>query len=206
MSERSDGCATVQGQLLQLDEHHAVATYMRDGTSWVAEFRGDAGALTDAATWYRFHAGELRYSHRRRAAALRSATALTPEIIEKIGQLHRRADVKDTRIAAGAVAALVTMRRHWIEMTAPLRGVPSTRSAGRAGALTTERTCWVGRLARQDERRASNMKNYVRNVGTFAICLAAVFSWIGVMAFQLSPYVGQDSGSTVTIPADNTTD
>lgn len=40
----------------------------------------------------------------------------------------------------------------------------------------------------------------------FAICLAAVFGWIGVLAVQLGPVVPEDSGTKVTTPADNTTD
>ena len=39
-----------------------------------------------------------------------------------------------------------------------------------------------------------------------AICLAAVFSWIGVLAVQLDPYLPEHSGTKVTVPADNTTD
>lgn len=50
------------------------------------------------------------------------------------------------------------------------------------------------------------MKGSFRNVGLFAICLAAVFSWIGVMTVQLGPYVTQGSATTTTAPADNATD
>lgn len=38
------------------------------------------------------------------------------------------------------------------------------------------------------------MRNSVRNLAVFTICLAAVFSWIGVLAVQLGPYVPEESG------------
>jgi hypothetical protein len=45
----------------------------------------------DAASWFRFHAGVLRYSHSRRAAALESMAPISPQLAEQIERLHRSA-------------------------------------------------------------------------------------------------------------------
>lgn len=129
MRARSEhGPVPTEGQLMQLDEQHAIAIYRREGTCWVAEFRGGTGVLVEASSWFHFDVGELRHSHGRRAAALRSATALTPEISKKIECLHRQADPKNTRIAARAAAALGTAQHYWIDVTTALRRVRSTRA------------------------------------------------------------------------------
>jgi hypothetical protein len=82
----------VNGHLLRLGDGREVAIYRRNGQCWVAEFHDGCGRLFDATWWFRFHVGSLRYSHGNRAAALDSATAITPELLAQIEQLHRRAD------------------------------------------------------------------------------------------------------------------
>lgn len=97
----------VEGHLLRLREGHEVAIYKRDGVCWVAEFHDGRGKLVDATSWFHFHVGPLRYSHGNRAAALDSATAITPEVLAQIEQLHRRADrAARSTLAAAVVNAL----------------------------------------------------------------------------------------------------
>lgn len=79
----------ISGSVLQLDERHKVAIYQRQGVCWVADFQDGAGRLVDAASWFRFHAGALRYSHGRRAAALGSSAPISPELAEQIERLHQ---------------------------------------------------------------------------------------------------------------------
>jgi hypothetical protein len=107
-----------EGQLLRLREGHQVAIYKRDGVNWVAEFRNGRSELFDAAWWFYFHLGSLRYSHGIREAALDSATAITPEILAKIERLHRRVErVAHPRFATVAFNAV---RRYWRSIGRPV--------------------------------------------------------------------------------------
>ena len=74
----------VEGHLLRLNERHEIAIYARDGRLWVAEFVEGRGELTDATTWFRFHAK----AHTCRRIALRSAVPLSKETLAKIEELH----------------------------------------------------------------------------------------------------------------------
>lgn len=100
------------GQLLHLREGHEVAIYKRNGVSWVAEFRNGRSELFDAAWWFYFHLGSLRYSHGMREAALDAATAITPEVLAKIERLHRRVErVARPRLAILFINAVRRYRR-----------------------------------------------------------------------------------------------
>src|SRR5689334_7401053 len=66
---------------------HSIAIYERNAGYYVAEFRDGGARLEYAGSWFRFHAGGLRYCHNRRAA-LRSSAPLIPEILQKIERLH----------------------------------------------------------------------------------------------------------------------
>jgi hypothetical protein len=101
----------IDGHLLQLGEGHEVAIYTRDGVFWVAEFTDGHSELLNAATFFRFHAGALRYSNRRHAAALESAAALTPEVLERIERLHQQLDAQDARILSATVAVVASVMR-----------------------------------------------------------------------------------------------
>jgi hypothetical protein len=79
------------GHVIHLGDGHSVAIYKRDGVCWIADFQWGVGRLTDAASWFRFHAGVLRHSHGRRAAALDTMAPITPELVERIERLHRPA-------------------------------------------------------------------------------------------------------------------
>ena len=101
----------ITGTVIQMSERHMVAFYVRDGRCYVADFREGRGALTDPGTWFRFHAGPLRYCHFRRLDALACATVLTPAIIEQIEQLHRR--MEDHAEARGGSASLFAVMQRF---------------------------------------------------------------------------------------------
>jgi hypothetical protein len=79
----------ISGNVIHVDDDQSVAIYQRDGVCWVADFHCGAGQLVDAASWFRFHAGVLRYSHGRRAAALESMAPISPQLAEQIERLHQ---------------------------------------------------------------------------------------------------------------------
>ena len=124
--------SAMAGQLLYLGERHSVAIYTRDGECWVAEFSGGRGELIDAATFFHFHTGVLRYSHGRRAAALNSATPLMPEMLEKIERLHESSKARDDKMLNVIVAVVESLKRNWRNMASRIFG----RSAKRAGRLS----------------------------------------------------------------------
>jgi hypothetical protein len=109
----NDFSDTVRGHLLHLGERHQVAIYARNGMRWVAEFREGRGELIDAATWFHFHAGALRYSHGKRAAALESATALTQELLEEIERLHQTDEHHRAQMADIRVGVLESLKRYF---------------------------------------------------------------------------------------------
>jgi hypothetical protein len=102
--------AVVEGQILRISEGHEVAIYKRNGVHWVAEFRDGRGELVDATSWFHFHTGALRYSFGNRAAALNSASAITPEVLAQIEHLHGRAD---NSARASILTALANAVRRW---------------------------------------------------------------------------------------------
>lgn len=101
----------IQGQMLRLSEHHAVAIYLRDGRMCVADFIDGQGALVDAATWFRFNCGTLANSHALRRMALESATPISAALSERIDALHR----------ATAPQGSVTLRQWFRTVAANLR-------------------------------------------------------------------------------------
>src|SRR5450631_536394 len=87
----------IQGQMLRLSGHHAVAIYLRDGAMWIADFVDGQGTLVDANTWFRFNCGTLANSHALRRMALESAIPLSAALIERIEALHRAATTQRSR-------------------------------------------------------------------------------------------------------------
>lgn len=98
---------SIDGYLLQLGDGHKLAIYTRDAMSWVAEFKGGRVELFKADTFFRFHAGALRYSRRPYALASVSRTALTAELLKRIERLHQEQEIQDASML-GAGMALVT--------------------------------------------------------------------------------------------------
>ena len=96
--------STISGTMIRLGERETIAIYCRDDLSWVAHFRDGQAELSDAATWYRANAAWLRARQVGTPAKLRSISTLTPEMIERIRDLHRRRETKDASRTGASVA------------------------------------------------------------------------------------------------------
>jgi hypothetical protein len=113
---------SINGHMMDLDGGHMIAVYQRGGVCWVAEFRDGHGELHDAAVWFRFHAGALRYCHNRRLAALKSTVPLIPEMLEKIERLHRASEAREERILAAPRTVAAVAQRWAFGLMSHLRG------------------------------------------------------------------------------------
>ena len=109
----------ISGTMVRLGEHETVAIYCRDELSWVAHFRDGCAELCDAATWYRVNAAWLRARQVGAPATLRSITALTPEMIERIDDLHRRVEAQAASRAGHSMAR--AFRRAFAKVASTLR-------------------------------------------------------------------------------------
>jgi len=114
--------ASIEGHMIDLDTGHTIAIYKRNGVCWVAEFRDGRGELDYAGSWFRFHAGGLRYCHNRRRTALQSSTPLTSEMLENIERLHVASDACQERMLAVPRTLAAAARRYWINVISRLRG------------------------------------------------------------------------------------
>jgi hypothetical protein len=112
---------SINGHMIDLGAGRAIAIYERNGNCWVAEFRDGRGELHYAATWFRFHAGGLRYCHTRRAG-LQSSAPLTPEMLDKIERLHRENETRRESVPAVPRTVAAAARRYWINVMSRLRG------------------------------------------------------------------------------------
>jgi hypothetical protein len=97
----------IQGQMLRLSEHHAVAIYLRDGDMWVADFIDGQGVLVDANTWFRFGCGTNANSHALRRMALESAIPIPFELSERIEALHRTTIIQRRQILSDLVKTFI---------------------------------------------------------------------------------------------------
>jgi len=100
----------IQGQLLRLSEHHAVAIYLREGSTWVADFVDGRGILVDVGTWFRFNCGTLGNSHASRRIALESGIPLSAELVAQIETLHRGPEKRRGEPLARMLAAFAPAR------------------------------------------------------------------------------------------------
>ena len=105
--------STISGTMVRLGERDTVAIYRWNDLSWVAHFRKGRGELCDATTWFRVNATWLRACRVGSMAALETVTLLTPEMIERIGDLHRQVDAMAARRAAASRARIAAFRRAW---------------------------------------------------------------------------------------------
>jgi hypothetical protein len=112
---------SIYGHMITLGVGHSIAIYERNRENYVAEFRDGGARLEYAGSWFRFHAGGLRYCHNRRAA-LRSSMPLTPEILEKIERLHAESDAREERVLAVPRTVFAAARRYCINVISRLRG------------------------------------------------------------------------------------
>ena len=110
----------IQGQMLRLSEHHAVAIYLRGGQMWVADFIDGYGTLVDATTWFRFNCGTLANSHALRRMALESATPISSVLAERIDALHRVSVTQGPGILGRLLESLAANLppRRWLTMAA----------------------------------------------------------------------------------------
>jgi hypothetical protein len=118
--------------MVQLGTSDVIAIYRWDGLSWVAHFRDGCGELSDATTWFRDHAEWLRSCRVGSMAVLETITTLTPEMIEKIGQLHRQTEAEQARRAGTSLAAIAAVGRACGKVASRLHAW-SVRLAHRAG-------------------------------------------------------------------------
>jgi hypothetical protein len=124
--------STISGTSVRLSERDTIAIYRWDGLSWVAHFRDGYGELSDAATWFRVHAGLLRSLQVGSVAKLETVEMLTPEMISRIARLHRRADAQRSGQPGAAPNLAAAFRRACEQVAAALHGW-SDGLIGRAG-------------------------------------------------------------------------
>jgi hypothetical protein len=124
--------STISGTSVRLSERDTIAIYRWDGLSWVAHFRYGCGELSDAATWFRVHAGLLRSCRVGSAAAIETVELLTPEMISRIARLHRRTEAQRSSRAVASTILAAAFRRACAQIASALHGW-SDRLIRRAG-------------------------------------------------------------------------
>ena len=106
---RSGTSGSIQGQLLRRSEHRAVAIYLREGSTWIADFVDGQGVLVDVDTWIRFNCGKGANCHVSRRLALEQAIPLSAELIAQIEALHAATDTRRGRTPARMIDAIFTI-------------------------------------------------------------------------------------------------
>lgn len=112
---------SINGHMIALDAGHSIAIHERNGEGFVAEFRDGRAELMHAGTWFRFHAGGLRYCHNRRTD-FRSSMPLTPEMLEKIERLHRESEARQAMMLAVPRNGARAVQKFCIGVMSRLRG------------------------------------------------------------------------------------
>ena len=112
---------SINGHMVALGAEHSIAIYERNGTCWVAEFCDGRSTLEYANSWFRFHAGGLRYCHNGRAT-LQLSAPLTREMLQKIDRLHAESDARQERMLAVPRTITAAARRWAISLVSHLRG------------------------------------------------------------------------------------
>ncbi|MEO8751732.1 MAG: hypothetical protein ABI624_03545 [Casimicrobiaceae bacterium] len=100
---------SIQGQLLRMSEHRAVAIYLREGSTWVADFVDGQGVLVDVDTWFRFNCGSLGNPYVARRIALESALPLPVELVARIEALHHTTEPLRPRIPVRWISAIFAL-------------------------------------------------------------------------------------------------
>lgn len=113
--------STISGTSVRLSDRETIAIYRWDGLSWVAHFRDGHGELSDAATWFRAHAGLLRSHRVGSPAVLETVENLTPEMIARVARLHQRVAAEHAREDAAMAALADAGARAWGRAVAALR-------------------------------------------------------------------------------------
>ena len=115
--------STISGTMMRLSERDTIAIYRWDELSWVAHFRDGYGELSDAATWFRVHAGLLRSYRVGSLAALETVETLTPEMISRIARLHQWTDAQLSRQPAAVIALSSAFRWTCARIASALHGL-----------------------------------------------------------------------------------
>jgi hypothetical protein len=98
MERVSRSSGSIQGQLLRLSARREVAIYLREGSTWVADFVDGQSVLVDVPTWLRFNCGTPANAYVARRTALESAISLSAELVARIERLHRAAVAPRARL------------------------------------------------------------------------------------------------------------
>lgn len=118
---------SINGHMIALGTGHSIAIYERNRDGYVAEFRDGRVELMHAGTWFRFHAGGLRYCHNRRNA-LQCSMPLTPEMLEKIERAHRESEARQAMMLAVPRNAAAAAQQFCISVMSRLLGRASKTS------------------------------------------------------------------------------
>lgn len=99
--------SSLHGSLLRIGERREIAIYLRDGTAWVADFKGSHGEISTAGAWFAIN--QDRWVLRR--AALDAIMPLPQDIEERVERLHRSLEKQNAvpaipRVLAKLVAGL----------------------------------------------------------------------------------------------------
>ncbi len=89
---------SINGHMITLGAGHSIAIYERNGAGFVAEFRDGRESLEYAGSWFRFNSGALRCIRGR--TALEFSMPLTPDMLQKIEQLHAADEARQKRTLA----------------------------------------------------------------------------------------------------------
>jgi len=80
-----EAASNLHGSLLRLGNQREIAIYLREGTAWVADFRGGRGNVSTAGAWFALN--QDRWALRR--ATLDAVTPLPADIVRRVEYLHR---------------------------------------------------------------------------------------------------------------------
>lgn len=92
MNAFQDHCSgnTLPGNLLRLGERREIAIYLRDGTTWIADFQDGRGEIFTVGAWFSLNNGGRGLGPAQRRLVSESVTPLPEEVVERIEHLHRR--------------------------------------------------------------------------------------------------------------------
>jgi len=113
--------STISGTTVQLGARDTIAIYVWDGLSWVARFRDGRAELSDAASWFRVHAGLLRSCRVGSVAAIETVGMLSPAMMEKIARLHLETDARRVARVRASTTSAAAFRRLCADAASTLR-------------------------------------------------------------------------------------